>query len=330
MATAKVKYPIWYDRSYLIPVGPYTIKHNGTVIYSGYAKGTDTEVNIYLKSILMNYLTPQLTEGNNTDYEHNSSQTQVFQLWVGDETEARYEMTVWYDWSYSYPVMNNLSANGGIISQPINFHWSINQVIPVSFFESTDNNDWVYVYEDSEGEWTTELEVYKENDFTSTLTIIPTSDISSFKITNGGETVMEWDKSGERCAYGALYYVNSLGGWDSFLLEYYISEKQDIDRQNYSTGSDYFSVDFDETYIIKDIQTTYSTNTGWLSDKQSKLLFDNLFASPVIYFQNFNAESDGLVPVYLTKTSWTKKEWQNGKHLISYDIDFKTSHKKLR
>lgn len=336
MAITKVKYPIWFDKSYFIPESPYTLrKTDGTIIYSGYAKSSEENsegVNIYLKSIFMNYLTTQLTVGGNGEYNHNTTQTQVFQLWVGEETEPRFEMTIWYDWSYSYDAMNTLLNTGGIISQPINFHWNSKQIIPVSFFESTNLNVWTYHYQDKDGEHTVALDVFKENDFTTTMTIRPESNnVSTFRIENDTQTVMEWKKSDETCAYGALYYINSLGGWDSYLLEYNIIEKQDIDRQNYSTGSDYFSNTFDETYITKSIRTTYSTNTGWLTDTQSKLLYDHLFASPVIYFQNFNAESEqSFVPVNLTKTNWTKKEFKNGKHLISYDIEFKTSHIKQR
>ena len=337
MATTKVKYPIWFNRPYFIPAGTYTVrKTDGTIIYSGYAKSPSESgagVSVYLKPILMNYLMPELQDGDNGDYTHNMTQTQVFQLWVGQETEARFEMTVWYDWSYSYDALNYLLNYGGVISRPINFHWNRAQIIPVSFFESSDSNTWQYHYMTDQGEETVDLNVYAANDFITTLTCKPHGQegMDRFRITNDGRDIMEWTSADETCAYGALYYINSMGGWDSFLLEHNIVEKQDIDRQNFSTGSDYFSTDFDETYIIKNIRTTYSTNTGWLTDAQSKLLYDHLFASPVIYFQDFNGENpDRLIPINLTKTNWTKKEFGNGKHLISYDIEFKTSHIKQR
>ena len=337
MATTKVKYPIWFNRPYFIPAGTYTVrKTDGTIIYSGYAKSPSESgagVSVYLKPILMNYLMPELQDGDNGDYTHNMTQTQVFQLWVGQETEARFEMTVWYDWSYSYDALNYLLNYGGVISRPINFHWNRAQIIPVSFFESSDSNTWQYHYMTDQGEETVDLNVYAANDFITTLTCKPHGQegMDRFRITNDGRDIMEWTSADETCAYGALYYINSMGGWDSFLLEHNIVEKQDIDRQNFSTGSDYFSTDFDETYIIKSIRTTYSTNTGWLTDAQSKLLYDHLFASPVIYFQDFNGENpDRLIPINLTKTNWTKKEFGNGKHLISYDIEFKTSHIKQR
>lgn len=337
MATTKVKYPIWFNRPYFIPAGTYTVrKTDGTIIYSGYAKSPSESgagVSVYLKPILMNYLMPELQDGDNGDYTHNMTQTQVFQLWVGQETEARFEMTVWYDWSYSYDALNYLLNYGGVISRPINFHWNRAQIIPVSFFESSDSNTWQYHYMTDQGEETVDLNVYAANDFITTLTCKPQGQegMDRFRITNDGRDIMEWTSADETCAYGALYYINSMGGWDSFLLEHNIVEKQDIDRQNFSTGSDYFSTDFDETYIIKSIRTTYSTNTGWLTDAQSKLLYDHLFASPVIYFQDFNGENpDRLIPINLTKTNWTKKEFGNGKHLISYDIEFKTSHIKQR
>lgn len=337
MATTKMTYPIWYDRSFFIPAGPYTVrKTDGTVIYSGYAKSPSENgggVSVYLKSILMNYLTPELQDGDNGDYTHNTTQTQVFQLWVGQETEARFEMTVWYDWSYSYDALNYLPNYGGVISQPINFHWNRAQIIPVSFFESSDTNVWQYHYMTDQGENTVDLNVYTANDFISTLTIKPQGQagMDSFRITNNGKDIMKWTSADEKCAYGALYYVNSMGGWDSFLLEHNIAEKQDIDRQEWSTGTDWFSESFDRQYLNKSIRYTYSTNTGWLTDEQSKLLYDHLFASPMIYFQNFNEENpDRLYPVNFTKTSWTKKEFKNGRHLISYDLEFKSSHIKQR
>lgn len=335
MATTKVKYPIWYNRPYYIPVKPYTIRtDDDTVIYSGYAQSVDetqTEVNVYFKSILANYLSPYFDCSDNGDTTQAMTQNKTFRLYVGDEAEARYEMTVWYDWTYSYDYMNNLSANGGIISQPINYHWDRREHLTVSFFESTDLNSWVYHYVDANGD--NEIEItYNQDYFTSTLCMGRSIDygITEYYITNDGVNVMEWKPEDERCGYGALTYVNSLGGWDTFLLECPINRKQDIDRQKWSTGTGYFLQAFDEQYIIKSIFTTYSTVTGWLSDEQSKLMYDNLFASPVIYFQDFTDTSRTLIPVYLTSTSWDEKTFRNGKKLIQYELQFKESHTKLR
>lgn len=334
MATTKVKYPIWYDRGFTMPEGAYTVKDDGgNVIYSGYVKSPndDPETEIHLKSILMNHLSPYFTWNNNGSTVNAVTQNKTFSIYAGEETEPRYEMDIWYDWSYSYDTMNSISTSGGIVSRPINFHWDVREHLTVSFFESTDLNSWVYHYVDGDGDHEIEIP-YSQDYFISTLCMgdAVSSGITKYYITNGDAKVMEWKPEDERCGYGALTYVNSLGGWDTFLFEYPINRKQDIDRQEWSTGTDYFSQDFDKQYLVKSISTTYSTVTGWLSDEQSRLMYDNLFASPVIYFQDFTDTSRTLIPVYLTSTSWDEKTFRNGRKLIQYELQFKESHIKLR
>lgn len=330
MATTIKKYPIWNDTAYSLTPGVYYIKDGDTIIYQGYAQPADstaTKVNVYLRNVLRNYLTPELALNKDEKYSGNTSQSHTFTLWYENATTAAFNITVWWDYSYSIDWQSVFLIEGGITSQPINYHWAKGQIIPVSFFSNaTETGRWMY----SDGTSSTTI---NSDGLITTLTVIPDSSVDYFHIYDNAidpmSPAMTYKTSDKRCGYGSLYYINKVGGWDAFLLEYNITVSQDIEKQNYSTGTDYFSNSFDETYITKSIRTKYSTNTGWLSDESSKILYDNLLTSPAVYFQYFEEDTPQLRPVNFTSTSFTKKEFKNGKHLISYDLEFKESHIKL-
>lgn len=337
MTITKVKYPIWYDMAFFIPVGEYKILYGGTFIYSGYATSPDetaTGVNIYVKSILMNYLKPDMEVGENGDFAHNTTQTRVFQLWMGTESGPRYEMTVWWDWSYSQDWFNHLNTSGDLLSRPISTHWNRMQVIPMTIWDTGEKqNKWMFSYRTSTGGEGIKIDTLVPSNLFITVTALPSTvkGMTDFDLSKNNIPLLSWKAEDEKCGYGSLYYINQFGGWDSYLLENNIVRKQDIDRQEWNTGSNWSSTEFDYQYITKSIRETISTNTGWLSDNQSANMYNNLFTSPMIYFQDFSAEEPGhLYPVNLTKTSWNKKEFKNGRHLISYNLEFKFSHIKQR
>lgn len=337
MAITIKKYPIWKDEIYYLQNGAYYIKDRGEVVFSGYAKSKSSSqagTNVYMQDILKNYLSPDLQVGENAEYFPNSNQSHIFTIDKGSDT--LFNTTTWMDWSFDDATRQKMINEGCIVSRPINMHWSVNQVIPITIFCLADESGrWNYEKDTTTSTVSTMIEHIASEGLYTTLTIIPDTDVTNFQLYDYGEElktpVLYWKSSDKRCGYGALYYINQYGGWDSFLLEHNITEKSDLERQEYSTWTDWLSTDFDYQYVNKSIRYTYSTNTGWLSDAQSKIMYDNLFNSPMIYFQDFNGEEPTrLMPVNFTSTSWTKKEFKNGKHLISYDLEFKTSHIRQR
>lgn len=335
-----LNYPIWYNYNIIVKTGSYTIYDSDeNLIYSGYAKSlTDNEyVVINLRNIFMNYLSPYAVLDNLGDGEVGTNNTQFTTFYIRDAsitttTDYRYTINTWLDWSYSKEKMNSiLSTGAAFISHPINFHWSKQQTIPFTWFCNKDvssSNSITYNYTNIDGtEGETPITIYTEGQVINTLTMTPET-YSSFEIRNNGLTLLSWSSENERCGYGALYYLNASSGWDSFLLEHNIEEQKTLDRQEWSSGAEYISQTPDKQYITKSITTKYSTNTGWLSDTASQKLYDNLLTSSVIYFEKFGDERQ-FIPVYFSSTDWTKKEWRNGRKLISYDLSFTECNHKI-
>ena len=333
MATTKVKYPIWLDRSFSVPTNlPYAVYKGNDIIYTGMPKGNDTITNIYLRDILKNYLSPMLEVSDDGDLIKNTDQCADFLVSVYNETEPRYEIATWWDWSYSYDFYNLINGTDGILSQVINTHWHPEQIIPITFYNRTNIHDYYYNRWEKDGTvQTTELNTYDTACPISTLTISPVS-YNAFGIRIDNRLAISWPEENKRpCASGSLYFINQFGGWDSFLLEHNIVESVDVERQNYQTGADYLSENFDNSYSIKSLRTNYKTNTGWLTEEQSYKIYHNLLTSPMIYFQNFNGEDpQRLIPINFTKTSFTKKEFKNTLHLVNYELEFKEANTRMR
>lgn len=333
------KSPIWRNFSYSIANGPfYVLDTSGNTIYSGYAKdvtgsGSDSIVN--LQQVFKNYVCP--SEGISADgmLVFDSSQYSTFTIYDSRTTAAdpAYSVLKWWDWSYDLNYFIYEYKYNRILSNPVNTHWNELQTIPVTFFRlNSSGAQWRYVFYLENGPGIIEIDKYAENQPVYTLTIEPYSHqgLQYFYIDDAGDNkLIEWSADDRRCGYGSLIYVNQYGGWDSFLLEHNITEKYDITKDKYSTGAEFNTMSFDETYIIRGIQTSWSTNTGWLTDEQSNIMYNNMFNSPVVYFQLFGSDR-GLIPVNFTNTEITKKEFKNGKHLISYDLEFKESQTKTR
>lgn len=131
------------------------------------------------------------------------------------------------------------------------------------------------------------------------------------------------------CGYGALYYSNSLGGWDSFLIEGRITKKAaftryDIDN-NYTSGT----LQFGHRTINNTISESWELQTQYLDDNESKTLCEQLYGSNNVYFHDFATNT--VVPVVITDTSVTYKTYKNqGKKFFMHTINIKNSQDKQR
>ena len=333
MATTKVKYPIWLDKSFTVPTNlAYAVYKGNDIIYTGMPKGNDNTTNIYLRDILKNYLSPMLVASDDGYLIKNRDQCGNFSISVYGEQEPRYEILTWWDWSYDNDFYNLVNRTDGILSQVVNTHWHPDQIIPITFYNGTNIHDYYYNRWEKDGTvQSDELNTYDTTYPVSTLTISPVSYIN-FGIKIDNSLAISWPEKDKRpCASGSLYYINQFGGWDSFLLEYNIVESVDVEKQNYQTGADYLSENFDNSYVIKSLRNSYKTNTGWLTEGQSYKIYHNLLTSPMIYFQNFNGnDPQRLIPINFTKTNFEKKEFKNTHHLVNYELEFKEANIRLR
>lgn len=125
----------------------------------------------------------------------------------------------------------------------------------------------------------------------------------------------------------ALYYLNKYGGWDSFLIEGSVIKKDNYKRYNVEKDYKNTSIDFGRRTYNTQIETTYTLNTGWLKEEESKILVDNVFSSSRLFIHNLN--TDEISPVMVNDADATYKNRNNsGRKLINYTINVITSHTK--
>lgn len=128
----------------------------------------------------------------------------------------------------------------------------------------------------------------------------------------------------------ALYYLNRYGGWDSFLIEGYVSKKNNFTRHNINRHYDNRKKDFGTTPYLTEITTAYEIHSGWLSEKESETLAENIFPSTRLYLHNLL--TDDIVPIVVTDADVLYKNKHNsGRKLLNYTINVvasQTEHNK--
>lgn len=132
-----------------------------------------------------------------------------------------------------------------------------------------------------------------------------------------------------KCVPYVLYYLNSYGGWDAFVIEG-TGVKKDA-YTTYKTDQSYnnTTLQFETNNYVQEIKTTYELNTGLLNDEQSANLAKNLLGSIKVYLQNI--DEGWIKPVIITDSNATYQTYQtNGRKLCQYKINVQMSQSKIR
>ena len=132
------------------------------------------------------------------------------------------------------------------------------------------------------------------------------------------------------CGDGALYYLNSRGGYDAFLIEGQCVRTDKFTQKDVYKAYDNSQVnDFGRNRFLTQITPTWKLTTGWLTDEQSAILAENLLPSTQVWFHNLI--DDTIHPVVITDTSVKHKTYGNeGNKLVAYDINIEYSQAKER
>lgn len=164
-----------------------------------------------------------------------------------------------------------------------------------------------------------------------------TSNCKTLIYKNGNDVLFEYDM--DCCGFGALYYRNRYGAWDSFLIEGNVRKKEAYTRNQYRTegltGNVYDSM-FSKTTEGVDIVTSYEAETGWLTEEESQRLVYHLLSSPIVYFQEIDphrermeADDISYIAVNITNTASEYKKFRNGRKMVRYTITFEKSQKNI-
>lgn len=131
------------------------------------------------------------------------------------------------------------------------------------------------------------------------------------------------------CGKWALYYLNSMGGWDGLLIEGAVTKKSTITQYTTDRNYDNNKIEFEQMKHINEIQDSYEINTGFLTDEQAENLSKNLIPSKEVYLHNLI--SGVITPVIITDNSVIFQTYQtNNLQLPQYKINVKESQIKLR
>lgn len=150
------------------------------------------------------------------------------------------------------------------------------------------------------------------------------------EISGDNITTTETIVSGETdyCGDYALYYLNRYGGWDSFLIEGKVVEKDEFEvstYERYRNNNDKLSRE--NNRYRNEINHSWELNTSWLSDDESKILAKHLFSSNQVFLHNLNTNE--IFPVDITDSSIEYKSFKNERKMIYHTINVKESNKRL-
>ena len=318
---------------------PYsiTLLPNKTVIYEGTSVALDSKsypAPIYLNRIVESYVNPLPSvygyDYNSWEFYDDDIITVAVRRTLDNSFVGVYSFV--YDYSYDYLYSNNNGSLNAIVYESFFVRNNLisNTISPMmlpslSVVEPEPNHsgDYKYIsYKDNTVLGTTSL-AYIEG-ITNEMNLNPnqTEGQNRLVITRNNEPIMDLDLTG--CGQGAIYYLNRQGAWDYLLIEGNISETKSFDRTTYSTDYDN-NVDYSlsKRTIKTEIVTDWELTTGWLNDRQSDILVNNLLCTPKAYLKLF--DRDGLIPVLITNSKSKVKKFRNGRKLNQYTITCENS-----
>lgn len=130
------------------------------------------------------------------------------------------------------------------------------------------------------------------------------------------------------CGEAALYYLNSRGGWDAFLLPY-AKRTDKFTQSDYYKAYDNSTIEFGRKRFLTEITPTWELTTDWLSDEQAERLCRNLLPSTQVYLHTLD---DGEIrPVVIVDNQAEYKTYENQRNqLVSYKIKVEASQTSSR
>lgn len=322
-------FPAWRDVYYDFPYSTtFTISTGKKTIFTGNAVLNPSTgiARINVASILRNYMSSVM---NFSDDIVQNKEDKEFTLYSSTgEILARY--IIHNDWSYDRDLDYHLPEdNGYVLSDPINRHFDPRMYLLFTTY-TIGKVDWTYTIAH---EGSTEVFTYRPDtsDFNFTNTVIlkgagPGADSVVFENKDGfqgNKVSYDVPKCGTGDSYSsryAIYYRNRKGGYDSFLIEGGHTKKDSYNKSNYiTTYNNNNPLDFGTRNYHKDITTTLTLYTGWLSDSESEKLSFNLLPSTEIYIHDL--EEGTIKSAIITNSSADYKTFKsNGRKLVNYEL----------
>ena len=126
------------------------------------------------------------------------------------------------------------------------------------------------------------------------------------------------------CGNWAIYYLNSYGGWDSFLIEGNVRRKDEYNRLSITTPFNNATLEWGKRAYDNEIRPSFEITTGYLTDTESEILAKNLLRSNQVYLHDLVRGK--VWPVVLTDSAGEFKTFKtNGRKFVTYTINAEAS-----
>lgn len=118
----------------------------------------------------------------------------------------------------------------------------------------------------------------------------------------------------------AIYYLNRYGGFDSYLIEGYVSRTDKFERKSIIKPYNNEAFEVGNKPYLTNVTPSYEIHTGWMNDKESEILASNLLQTTRAYLHKIGTTE--LIPVVITDADVLYKNHKNsGRRLLNYTIN---------
>ena len=183
-------------------------------------------------------------------------------------------------------------------------------------------NDWNY--DDSSYAANTNLNIPINNHTAPNMYVFTTDYKKSGKKV---QTTVQRANNPAFCGKYAIYYTNRKNGWDGFLIEGKVLEKDTYKQYDYESpiNTNRMDREREKTRYRNFITQDWELSTLYLTDTQSRVLARHLLSSNNVVLHNL--ETDTLIPVIITDEEAEYKTFKDEKKLVSYTIRVKAANK---
>lgn len=240
-----------------------------------------------------------------------------------------------YDWSYN-------DVTKYILNKPITSVLSKNQFMLLSFTspnQAPGNNYKIYG-EMADGSTSLLLDQsVSDNNALQIIKYLPDiyelpgwetlSAIQIWDNTSGSQQFKHRYKIIDSCSRYCLYYCNSIGGWDSLLMNSTYTKADNYTRLSYKNDDFYQDEQqFNKIDYNVKISQSWQLNTGLLTEDQSERMRE-LLTSNTIYLHDM--ATDIITPVNITDTSLSYKTYKNtNRQFPYYEVNVTASQDKWK
>ena len=315
--------PIWKD--YLIPATLstedvsdvyYNVLVNDNVIFSGHAYANNDETpQINVTEIVRDYLI-DTTQFPRRPLIFNINNYITVDVLSGDQASniTTPVATINYYYDYSFEDNNKRIRNIPVINEV-----DPRQMITLSLLNFSGEQNTLQVRDG--------MHVYNS-------TLIKPGIHQFIDETHGGEYI-NVEFAGEKlnftvrhsCSKYCLYYLNTLGGWDTLIFDGHNVESEQYDPKLKTNDYINTTTQFEKQHYLKNIKQTYKLITRHLTDDESRRMI-NVLRSPKAFLQDL--ETEQFFPVLINNKATDIKTFKNqGRKLYTYTIEVEASQQKF-